>query len=104
MTIPHVDKIGPGTWARIAGLRPGEDVVLEFVPKGKADPTEHKLSPDSLLGQTLMNATVGEKVPVHAVDGQIVLEVLDIDLIHNQNTFDSRRMKMARPTSATAPL
>lgn len=56
-----------GTWVKVSGLIPGAETILRFVPQSEVNYFQHRLPTDSLLGEALMGAEVGDRVQLDAL-------------------------------------
>ena len=71
MSAQTLETVEPGTLVKVRGLVPGEETVIHFVPESEVNYFQHKLSPDSLLGEALMDVSVGDKVHFDALDNDL---------------------------------
>ena len=79
MSASSFEPVESGTWIKVRGLVPGEETVIHFVPESEADYFQHKLPPDSVLGNALRNVAVGDKVHVDALgNDQLELTVVEL--------------------------
>ena len=75
-TARHIVQLG--TSVRVRGLVPGEETTISFVPESESKDFDHGLSLNSVLGEALVGARVGDKASVDTFDNQIELEVLEV--------------------------
>jgi transcription elongation factor GreA len=60
-------------------LEDGENFTYEIVGSAEADPTNHRLSNESPVGQAILGKKVGEKVTVPAPVGSLKYQVVSIE-------------------------
>jgi transcription elongation factor GreA len=73
------EAVSLGTQVTLKDLEDGEVFKYEIVGSAEADPTNHRLSNESPVGQAILGKKVGEKVTVPAPVGSLVYEVLSIE-------------------------
>jgi transcription elongation factor GreA len=74
------DKVSLGTQVTLKDLDDGETFKYRIVGSAEADPTNHRLSNESPVGQAIMGKKVGDKVTVPAPVGSLRYEVVNIAL------------------------
>ncbi|PJF43652.1 MAG: transcription elongation factor GreA [Phototrophicales bacterium] len=73
------DTIGIGDRVTLQEVGASEPEVYFLVGPAEANPRVGKISHESPLGQALIGKRVGDKVRVHAPDGDIEFEILAIE-------------------------
>jgi len=72
------DKIGLGSVVRLLDERTGKEVEYRIVGPVEADPSNHRISYQSPVGQALMERGAGEQVEVQAPNGSNKYRVLSV--------------------------
>jgi transcription elongation factor GreA len=62
-------KVGVGSVVRVREVQSGEELRYEIVGAEEADPSEHRISNQSPLGEALMGRTAGKTVKVKTPGG-----------------------------------
>jgi transcription elongation factor GreA len=73
------DRVSLGTQVTLKDLEDGENFTYEIVGSAEADPTNHRLSNESPVGQAILGKKVGEKVTVPAPVGSLKYQVVSIE-------------------------
>ena len=81
MSATATNTVQLGTSVKVRGLIPGEETTIRFVPESEANYFDHKLPPDSILGEALVGAEVSDKVAVDPFGDQMELEVLEVEIV-----------------------
>lgn len=71
MSAQTLETVEIGTWVKMHGLVPGEGTVIHFVPESEVNYSQHKLPPDSFLGEALRDVAVGDKVHFDALGNDL---------------------------------
>jgi len=79
MSAPTLETVEPGTWVKVRGLVPGEEIVIHFVPENEVNYCQHKLPPGSLFGEALRDVAIGDKVHLDDLgNDQLELTVMEV--------------------------
>jgi transcription elongation factor GreA len=73
-------KVSLGATVTLKDLDYDEEFVYQLVGSAEADPTNHKLSNESPVGQAILGRAVGDVVNVPAPMGTLKYEVLKIEV------------------------
>ncbi len=71
-------KVSVGSVVRLREVTSGEEIVYHIVGAEEADPTEHRISNQSPLGEALMGRTAGKTVKVKAPSGIRTYVILSV--------------------------
>jgi transcription elongation factor GreA len=71
-------KVGVGSVVRVREVESGEELRYEIVGAEEADPSEHRISNQSPLGEALMGRTAGKTVKVKTPGGVIAYVILSV--------------------------
>ncbi len=75
------DKVSVGVTVTLRDLDCKEDFKYQLVGSAEADPSNHKLSNESPVGQAILGKAVGDTVTVPAPIGSVRYEVLSIEVV-----------------------
>lgn len=73
------DKVSMGSKVKVLRKNDNKEIVYEIVGYSQSKPSEGKISDESLVGQALMGAKVGDTVNVEAPIGNLEIEILSVD-------------------------
>ena len=73
------DKVSMGSKVKVLRKNDNSEILYEIVGYSQSNPAEGKISDESLVGQALMGAKIGDTVVVEAPIGNIEIEILSID-------------------------
>lgn len=73
------DKVSMGSKVKVLRKNDNNEILYEIVGYSQSNPAEGKISDESLVGQALMGAKIGDTVVVEAPIGNIEIEILSID-------------------------
>ncbi|MCZ7662300.1 MAG: transcription elongation factor GreA [Thermoleophilia bacterium] len=73
------EKVSLGATVTLRDLDDGEDFVYTLVGSAEADPTNHKLSNESPVGQAILGKKAGDAVTVPAPAGLLRYEIVKIE-------------------------
>lgn len=79
MSATATDTVQLGTSVKVRGLVPGEQTTIRFVPESESDYFDHRLPLNSILGEALVGAKVGDRVSLGTFDDNMELEVLKVE-------------------------
>ena len=71
-------KVGVGSTVRLRDVDSGEELRYEIVGAEEADPTEHRISNQSPLGEALIGRTAGKTVKVKTPGGRRAYVILAV--------------------------
>lgn len=71
-------KVGIGSVVRLREVESGEELRYEIVGAEEADPSEHRISNQSPLGEALMGRTAGKTVKVKTPGGVTAYVILSV--------------------------
>jgi len=71
-------KVGVGSTVRLQDATSGEELHYEIVGAEEADPSEHRISNQSPLGEALMGRTAGKTVKVKTPGGTRAYVILSV--------------------------
>jgi len=71
-------KVGVGSTVRLRDVASGEELQYEIVGAEEADPSEHRISNQSPLGEALMGRTDGKTVKVKTPGGTRAYVILSV--------------------------
>jgi transcription elongation factor GreA len=71
-------KVGVGSTVRLRDVASGEELQYEIVGAEEADPSEHRISNQSPLGEALMGRTGGKTVKVKTPGGTRAYVILSV--------------------------
>jgi len=71
-------KVGVGSTVRLRDVDSGEELRYEIVGAEEADPTEHRISNQSPLGEALIGRTAGKTVKVKTPSGKRAYVILAV--------------------------
>ena len=71
--------MGVGTKVTLQDMKSGDVVQYSIVGSAEADPSAHKLSNESPVGNAIMGHKPGDKVTVNVPQGSKKYKVLDIE-------------------------
>jgi len=71
-------KVGVGSTVRLRDVASGEELQYEIVGAEEADPSEHRISNQSPLGEALMGRTAGKTVKVKTPGGMRAYVILSV--------------------------
>ena len=74
-----VGKVGMGSKVTIRDMEFDETETYQLVGSQEVDPDNNMISTDSPIGATILGHQVGDVVDVHAPDGVIQFEILNIE-------------------------
>jgi len=74
-----------GTSVTVRGLVPGAETTIDFVPAHQANYFARRLPLDSMLGQALVGAKVGDRLPLKTLGENTELEVLKVQPTDRQS-------------------
>ncbi len=72
------DRVTLGSVVTLRDLESGEEVEYLMVGSIEADPDNHKISNESPVGRAIMGKKAGQVVKVHAPQGYIKYEIVNI--------------------------
>jgi transcription elongation GreA/GreB family factor len=81
MNAPAKKTVSLRTSVRVRGLVPGEDTTICFVPESETKEFDHGLPLNSIVGEALVGAEVGDRPSLETFDDEIELEVLEVQPI-----------------------
>ena len=81
MNVPAENTVRLGTSVRVRGLVPGEETTICFVPESETKNFDHGLPLNSILGEALVGAEVGDRPSLETFDNLIELEVVEVQPI-----------------------
>ncbi|MGN0533514.1 MAG: transcription elongation factor GreA [Eubacterium sp.] len=73
------DKVSMGSKVKVLRKNDNSEILYEIVGYSQSNPAEGKISDESLVGQALMGAKIGDTVVVEAPIGNLEIEILSID-------------------------
>lgn len=73
------DKVSMGSKVKVLRKNDNKEIQYEIVGYSQSNPSEGKISDESLVGQALMGSKVGDTVNVEAPIGNLEIEILSID-------------------------
>ena len=73
------EKVSLGATVTLRDLDESEDFTYTLVGSAEADPTRHKLSNESPVGQAILGKKVGDVVTVPAPAGVLRYEIVKIE-------------------------
>ncbi len=71
-------KILPGTKFEVINKTQNKKYIFSLVGFGEANPSEGKISTDSLLGKKFLNSKVGDTIEIETPKGKFVYEIKKI--------------------------
>jgi len=71
-------KVGVGSKVHLRDVGSGEELTYEIVGAEEAEPSEHRISNQSPLGEALMGRTAGKTVRVKTPGGKQVYVILSV--------------------------
>lgn len=79
--------VGVGSTVKLYFIEDDEEITYSIVGSNEANPMEHKISDQSPIGKTLVEAKAktGSKVVVETPNGQIHIEVRDVTRTKNEH-------------------
>jgi transcription elongation factor GreA len=72
------DRVGVGSWVKVADLEFGDEFDVRLVSSIEADPTNDRVSNESPMGIALMGHAEGEEFSFEAPDGKKRFRVISI--------------------------
>lgn len=72
------DVVALGAMITVVEQGSKEKEIYRLVGSAEANPREGKISVESPLGKALLGAKVGQKVKIHAPDGELVFQIKEI--------------------------
>lgn len=76
-------KVCVGSWVTLKDLENSEELECQIVGSAEANPSEHKLSNESPVGQAIIGKKAGQLVSVKAPKGNIDYQILKVSKSHH---------------------
>lgn len=77
-------KVCIGSWVVLKDMESSEEFECQVVGSAEANPSEHKLSNESPVGQSIIGKRAGELVNVKAPEGNIEYQILKVSKNHKK--------------------
>ena len=77
-SVLDVSVVNIGSIVKVFDKRENEEIEYHIVGSNETNPFENKISIESPVGSALNGKSAGDKVEVHAPNGTITLEILDV--------------------------
>lgn len=77
-SVLDVSVVNIGSIVRVFDKRENEEIEYHIVGSNETNPFENKISIESPVGSALNGKSAGDKVEVHAPNGTVILEILDV--------------------------
>jgi transcription elongation GreA/GreB family factor len=81
MMATATDTVRLGTSVKVRGLVPGSETTIHFVPENESNYFNHRVPLNSVLGEALVGAGVGDRVSLGTFDDEMELEVVEVQPI-----------------------
>jgi transcription elongation factor GreA len=82
-------KVCVGSWVTLKDMENKEEFECQIVGSAEANPSEHKLSNESPVGQAIIGLKAGQLVKVKAPKGNIDYQILKVSKSHHKTKVAS---------------